>query len=109
MERLTMATQADGGGVRVVLTGELDLAQAYEFDARMREIEAQAPERIVLDISELLFVDSAGLGRIMAVHKRSRLAGRPLILTRAPRAVQRVLAVAALDHVLEFESPPAAA
>jgi anti-anti-sigma factor len=107
MERLTMATQPHEGGVCVTLTGELDLAEAYEFDAQMLEIEALEPASILLDISELRFVDSAGLGRIIAVHKRSRQANRKLVLTRGQKPVQRVLAIAALDHVLEFAPAPA--
>jgi RND superfamily putative drug exporter len=102
MPRLTVATEPQDDGIRIILTGELDLACAYTFDARLREIEDREPAFILLDIRDLTFVDSAGLGRILAAHKRGRQAGRKVMLTRGTNTVQRVLAIAAVDQILEF-------
>lgn len=107
MRRFAMAVEPQEDGVRVVLSGELDSVCAYTFDARLREVEERGPEFILLDLQELDFVDSAGVGRILAAHRRARLADRPLRLTRGSKTVQRVLAIAALDHVLQFEPEPA--
>lgn len=109
MRRFTMAVEPEEGGVRVALSGDLDSICAYTFDARLREVEERDPQFIVLDLRELSFVDSAGVGRILAAHRRARQAGRPLRLTRGSKTVQRVLAITALDQVLEFESEPAVA
>lgn len=109
MRRFAMAVEPEAGGVRVVLSGELDSVCAYTFDARLREVEAREPDHIVIDLRELSFVDSAGVGRILAAHRRARLAGRPLRLTRGTKTVQRVLAITALDQILDFEPEPAAA
>ncbi len=108
MRRFAMAVEPEEGGVRVALSGELDSVCAYTFDARLREVEERAPAFIVLDLRGLHFVDSAGVGRILAAHRRARLADRPLRLTRGGKTVQRVLAIAALDQILEFEPEPAA-
>ena len=109
MRRFAMAVEPEEEGVRVVLSGELDSVCAYTFDARLREVEERGPGFVLLDLSGLHFVDSAGVGRILAAHRRARLAERPLRLTRGTKTVQRVLAIAALDQFLEFEPEPAAA
>ena len=101
-----MTAEPDGAGVRVALSGELDLVCAYTFDARLREIEAREPEFILLDIRELSFVDSAGLGRILAAHRRNRQAGRRILLTRGSKTVQRMLAIAAVDQIVDFVPDP---
>jgi anti-anti-sigma factor len=101
-----MTVEPFGDGVRVVLSGELDMLSAYTFDARLREIEARGPESVLLDIRDLDFVDSAGIGRILAAHRRARGCGRPVRLTRGSKTVQRVLAIAAIDQVLEFVPQP---
>jgi anti-sigma B factor antagonist len=108
MRRFQMSVEPQEGGVRVVLSGELDSVCAYTFDARLREVEERDPAFIVLDLRELDFVDSAGVGRILAAHRRARVAERPLRLTRGSKTVQRVLAIAALDQILQFEPEPAA-
>jgi anti-sigma B factor antagonist len=102
MPRFDMLVEPDETGVRIVLSGELDLGCAYTFDARLREIEERLPGSILIDLDDLSFIDSAGVGRILAAHKRARTSGRPLKLTRGSKTVQRVLAIAALDQVLEF-------
>lgn len=109
MHRFAMTVEPLGDGVRIVLNGDLDMLCAYTFDARMREIEARDPEFIMLDIHGLNFVDSAGLGRILAVHRRGRGHGRPVRMTRGSKTVQRVLAIAAVDQILEFVPEPIAA
>ena len=95
--------------VLVALAGELDLSRAYTFDEEMRRLEAQRPEAIVLDLRELNFVDSAGLGRVLALHRRARRDGRRLVVVRGRRAVQRLFAITALDVQLEMVNDPQAA
>jgi anti-sigma B factor antagonist len=109
VRRFTMAIEPQAGGVRVVLSGELDSTCAYTFDAQMRTVEERRPDFIVLDLRGLDFVDSAGIGRILAAHRRARQAGRAFRLTRGTKTVQRVLAITALDQVREFEPEPVAA
>ena len=50
----------EDGGVRLKLTGELDLATAAVLEARLNALAAQQ-RRVRLDLSELRFMDSTGL------------------------------------------------
>ena len=94
--------------VTVALSGELDCSRAYTFDEEMRRLETQQPGTIVLDLRELDFVDSAGLGRVLALQRRARRDGRRLVVVRGCRAVERLFALAALDSQLEIVSDPQA-
>jgi anti-anti-sigma factor len=95
--------------VCVELSGELDFARAYTFDEEMRRLEAQKPGSIVLDLRKLNFLDSAGLGRVLALHRRASRDGRRLVVVRGARAVERLFALTALDLRLEMVSDPRAA
>ena len=75
----------------------------------MRRLEAQRPPTIVLDLRKLSFLDSAGLGRVLALQRRARRDGRRLLVVRGSRAVQRLFAITALDARLELISEPPAA
>lgn len=95
--------------VCVTLSGELDFARAYTFDEEMRRLEAQRPGSIVLDLRALNFLDSAGLGRVLALQRRANRDGRRLVVVRGCRAVERLFALTALDMRLEMVSEPCAA
>jgi anti-sigma B factor antagonist len=95
--------------VCVELSGELDFSRAYTFDEEMRRLEMQKPSSIVLDLRKLNFLDSAGLGRVLAVQRRASRDGRRLVVVRGSRAVERLFALSALNLRLEMVSEPRAA
>lgn len=95
--------------VCVALSGELDFSRAYTFDEEMRRLESQKPASIVLDLRKLNFLDSAGLGRVLAIQRRASRDGRRLVVVRGSRAVERLFALAALDTRIEMVSEPRAA
>ena len=84
--------------IKIALSGELDLTRAYSFDEELRGIEALAPDCICLDLSEVTFMDSAGLARIVAARRRAMRGGWRLVLVRGGAVVQRLLALSALEH-----------
>jgi anti-sigma B factor antagonist len=97
------------GVVRIAVAGELDYGRAYLFDAELRAVEERAPSTIVLDLRLLHFLDSTGLSRILAAHRRAGRDGRQLVVVRGGRAVQRLFAMTAMDDHLKMVSDPQAA
>ncbi|HWT22941.1 MAG TPA: STAS domain-containing protein [Solirubrobacteraceae bacterium] len=89
------------GAVRVAPRGELDLQHAYAFDEELRRVEARQPSCLVLDLRDLRFLDSCGVSRLVAARRRAMRAGRRLLLVRGPVAVQRLLALTAVDELFE--------
>jgi anti-sigma B factor antagonist len=90
-----------GDAVRIALRGELDLEHAYTFDEEMRRVEGAHPSCLVLDLRGLSFLDSSGLGRLLAANRRARRAQRRLLLVRGSKAVQRLLAITAVGQHFE--------
>lgn len=66
---LVCDTRGDLLTVRVPLP-RIDAACAIQFKDRMREIGRDAPARVVLDLEQVEFIDSSGLGAIVAVMKQ---------------------------------------
>jgi anti-anti-sigma factor len=94
--------QLDDNAVKIALRGELDLEYAYTFDEELRRVEGMEPACIWLDLRELTFIDSSGLGRLVAARRRARRAGRRLVLVRGSAAVQRLFALTAVDEAFEI-------
>jgi anti-anti-sigma factor len=69
---LSIQTHHDGSTCTVALAGELDLANAEEFSAELERAETDGLARceIVLDMTELEFIDSTGIAILIAVHHR---------------------------------------
>jgi anti-sigma B factor antagonist len=93
-----------GGAVCVALRGELDLEHAYTFDEELRRVEDKRPSCVVLDLRGLVFLDSSGLGRLLAANRRAQRARRRLLLVRGSATVQRLLAITAVTQ--HFETVP---
>lgn len=53
-----------------VAEARIDAAAAIKFKDKMRDATSQGPAHIVLDLSNVTFVDSSGLGAIVAAMKQ---------------------------------------
>jgi len=87
------------GAVVVRLQGELDLYNAHEVRQALADAAEEAPERLIVDLAAVEFVDSTALG--VLVEGRARLANRRAFLLAAPAAeTRRALEVSGLDRQL---------
>jgi anti-anti-sigma factor len=87
--------------VVVTPTGELDLGTEPALRAAIERLEG-AYDALVLDLSQLEFVDSTGLNLAIREHLRASLDGFRLVLVQGPEDVQRVFELAGLDGFLPF-------
>lgn len=87
-------------GCWIFLSGRLDASSADVFVEHVEaEIRAGA-ERICLDMTEVGFVSSVGLGALLRIVSRLRSSGGRLSLVSASDAVAEMLRVTRLDKVL---------
>lgn len=89
----------------VVLHGDLDLVTVD----RLRDLLAHAcnsdPERLVIDVSDVHFMDVLSLSAILACSDTVRERGGSALVTGAPRSVRRMCAVLNATDVLAAEVP----
>jgi anti-sigma B factor antagonist len=92
-----LRTEVDWDGAVATLTavGELDFTTAPGLTERLRKVAAAHPERLVLDLSGLVFVDVAGARALDEVHKEFE-AECPVILRRPRPSARRAFRVTGL-------------
>ncbi len=105
-----MATVVSGGfGVETTmldsravlrLIGELDVDTAEHFANAARLVHAKGIPTLVVDLSELEFIDSTGLGEFVVAHQRQCEIGGGVVLRAPSDRVRRVLDIVGLDQVL---------
>lgn len=91
------------GIARVTVSGELDMASAPELDDVLAEA-ARGSVTVILDLSELTFMDSSGLHAILTARARFAEANCRLVLLKGCHQVQQIFELMGVDGVLEFVS-----
>jgi anti-anti-sigma factor len=87
-------------GVELDLAGDLDMSATFALEPVLDRVLADAPRRLVLDLEDVAFVDSSGLGLLIATHERASVADVDMAITGAGPEIQRVFSIAGLDGVL---------
>ncbi len=87
----------DAGDHQVRLAGELDLASTPELANRLVAI---AGSTVILDLSDLTFIDARGLAALVEARHRIEGQGDRLELRGAQGLVARVFEICGLAHLL---------
>lgn len=88
----------------VTVSGELDAFSAPRLREHLEQVARAGHRRVVLDLDDVLFVDSSGLGALVDASKRLREAGGDLVLRSPTPAVAKVLEVTGISQVLRVET-----
>ncbi|MEL7026048.1 MAG: STAS domain-containing protein [Pseudomonadota bacterium] len=92
------STTRNGDIVVAVEEDRIDAAVAVAFKDAMREFLAGPHDRLILDMSKVEFVDSSGLGAIVAVLKEKDEA-KGLALAGLTLGVEKVFRLTRMDSV----------
>lgn len=85
----------------VGLSGELDEHSAVFVRAQLDELIARGGmNKIVMDLSELSFMDSTGIGVMIGRYKKLKTLGIPLMLAGPTKAVDKVLTLSGIYDIM---------
>jgi anti-sigma B factor antagonist len=84
----------------VSLVGEIDMLTAGKLSAAVNELLIDPPSRIVLDLEQVTFCDSQGLGTLVVLSRKATHAQSLLVLTNVGEFLQRVLDITGLRSAL---------
>jgi anti-sigma B factor antagonist len=104
LEQFRVEHRRDGVSHTLGLEGELDLATCSVLDAAIQSLCADGAEEIVLDLSELSFVDSSGLRTVLTAIKLCEEHRCEFALTSARPQAQRLFSVSGLLDRLPFRA-----
>lgn len=87
-------------GHRVMkLAGPLVLKNIFEFQPAVR---AETASLLVLDITDVPYVDSAGIGALVNVHVSCQRAGRKLALVGVNKRCRDLLGITQVEQLFRF-------
>ncbi len=93
----------DEGGVPVVvLEGEIDLSTSPVFKETVYRVIESGKKDVVIDLNGLEFMDSTGLGVLVAALKKTSMEGGSIRLICNKRNILKVFTITGLDKVFSI-------
>jgi anti-sigma B factor antagonist len=86
--------------VVLAVNGDVDIATAPELRTRLARAVDGHPA-VVVDLAAVGFMDSTGLGVLVAAYNRAAAAGRRLVIARPQRIVRNALHLVQVDSVID--------
>ncbi len=94
-------------GLRLVRpTGELDVYTVPRLQEFVDDLCREGVLDICLDLSQLRFIDSRGLGLLVGVTRQVREAGGNLVVAAPSASIQRVFSISGIDKVISVVDLP---
>lgn len=102
--QLTQET-GSGGAARLLVSGEIDMSNAAQVrDAGIASVSADSVHGLDVDLSGVTFLDSTGLGALVAVRTAGSDLSRVVRITEASPRVRQVIEVCGLSAEFGLES-----
>jgi anti-sigma B factor antagonist len=89
------------GTQRIALTGELDVSTVPRFNNAVSEARLSRCHTVIVDLSNLRFMDSTGLSALLVAEMHARTRNQRFAVVRGPRHVQELFRLTGVDHFLE--------
>jgi anti-sigma B factor antagonist len=93
-----------GRSAVVQVAGDVDLSRSVEFQHQLLVLLDQHPQRIVVNLSGVPYMDSSGVASLVKVLARARKTGTGLILVGLTPRVKSLFQITRLDSVFQVQA-----
>jgi anti-sigma B factor antagonist len=83
------------------LRGELDLARAAELRAAADPYVAETGKKLVINLKDLQYIDSTGIGVILSLLKARQVLKAPITIEEIPPKIQRLFDMTGLTAFIQ--------
>src|SRR5579859_2878409 len=107
MKSFSVDVRHDGDRYVLHARGEIDVEHAADLHSigMLAISSALDASPIVIDLSDVEFMDSTGLGALVAIRNAAQESGREVHLRRPSSRVQRLLKITGMDNVFAIDDP----
>jgi anti-sigma B factor antagonist len=106
---LAVNTRLDGAVTVLEVSGEIDVYTAPTLRQHLRESSGSDAPRVVVDLSQVKFLDSTGLGVLVGAMGRIREADGTMRLVVTSDHILKVLRITGLDALIPTDADVASA
>ena len=96
------ATQRESRFNVLPLKGEIDLHVSPTVTASLNQMMEKKPERLVVDLSDVSYIDSAGLAALIEAMQKVEAYGGKFVLSGLQETVRSIFEISRLDQVFQI-------
>lgn len=100
---LSITTTKVDSAERVSVFGEVDVSNAAQLRGAVEEVLAQNPERLEIDLAEVPYIDSTGIGVLVGAAHSAAEAGNDFAVLNPQANVKRVLGMLGVEKDLNIK------
>jgi anti-sigma B factor antagonist len=101
---LSVNASTTDAGALVCVTGEVDVSNASELRDAIDAALAEKPAELRVDLAEVPYIDSTGIGVLVGAAHRAAESGSKLVVARPQKNVERVLGLLGVGADLNIVS-----
>jgi anti-sigma B factor antagonist len=101
---LSVSRQSVGGYPVVAVSGEVDVYSAPALKESLTELFESGVHTVVVDLSDVAFLDSTGLGALVEARTATSDAGGSLSLVCSQERILKLFTITGLDSVFSIHS-----
>jgi anti-sigma B factor antagonist len=95
-------TRNESGVTIIDLDGEIDVSQAPRLRKTIIDLLENNTTPLLINMSDVVYIDSAGLSVIIAAHRKARDTGTPFGLCGPQQPVRQVFHITGMDKVISI-------
>ena len=101
---MEIRVKKEGRSAEIFLKGELDHHGAKGLTLQLeREIEVLLPLRLILDFTDVMFMDSSGIAVVLRTDRRMKELGGSISLRGLGQQPRKLLEAAGINRMVEME------
>jgi anti-sigma B factor antagonist len=107
LNEFSVDVRRDGDRCVLVVRGDIDVEHAPDLHTiGLHAISSSAGTMpLVVDLSSVLFMDSTGLGALVAIRNAAQASGSEVLLRGPSSRVLRILEITGMDSVFPIDGP----
>lgn len=106
---LKVRSEKRDGAVVVIPSGEIDLTSSPVLRVELKRIQAERPNRMVIDLTDVPYMDSAGVATLVEAMQFARKSSTRLVLCGLQDKVRSIFEISRLDTVFTIVGDQSAA
>jgi anti-sigma B factor antagonist len=99
-DKLTFHTENRQGATVVYVAGELDLEVASHMRAAMEPLMEQSDRKLVLNLRDLKYIDSTGIGILIGILKARHARQAPFAVEEIPANIRKLFDMTGISPFL---------
>jgi anti-anti-sigma factor len=102
VEKMNITQQQQDGITNLAISGRLDAVSAVEADKEFSKVLDAGHDRLLINLSELNYISSAGLRVLLVVAKRIQQNGGKVVLTALTPNVKEVFEISGFSSIFKI-------